>query len=57
MQHVMQQTNVAVQPQVNPQVVVGCSFRDLFWMKPLEFQGILDKLKAHEVLSNMERVF
>ena len=53
----MQQLNGGLHPQGVPQEVVGGSFRDFFHMNPPEFHGGLNPVKAHEWVTNMERIF
>ena len=68
MQQMQQQQNQFMQNMVhemhgnhNPPAVVpavvGGTFRDFFRMKPQEFHGGLDPVKAHEWLTGMERIF
>ncbi|XP_050877001.1 uncharacterized protein LOC127080742 [Lathyrus oleraceus] len=53
----MQQRNGGLHPQGVPQEVAGGSFRDFFRMNPPEFHGGLNPVKAHEWVTNMERIF
>ncbi|XP_050897378.1 uncharacterized protein LOC127104225 [Lathyrus oleraceus] len=57
LQHVMQLANVGPQPSVVPQVAPNVNFKDFSRMNSPKFIGILDTLKAHDWLSNMERLF
>ena len=57
MLQMMQQMNGGTHPQVVVPEAVGGNFRDFFRMNPPEFHGGLDPVKAHEWISEMERIF
>ncbi|XP_050876973.1 uncharacterized protein LOC127080716 [Lathyrus oleraceus] len=53
----VQQWNGGFHPQGVPQEAAGGDFQDFFRMNPPEFHGGLNPVKAHEWITNMERIF
>ncbi|XP_050888516.1 uncharacterized protein LOC127093616 [Lathyrus oleraceus] len=57
MHQMMQHLNGGLHSQGIPQEAAGGSFIDFFRMNPSEFHGGLNLVKAHEWVTNMERIF